>query len=78
MKKTIKIMIILLVIGFLFSGCDEEKIESKNMEQIYKEEGVPIKVEKIEKKAFERELTYNTILSGNKGIICKCNDWWKN
>lgn len=64
MKKTIKIMIILLMIGFLFSACDEEKIESKNMEQIYREEGVPVKVVKVEKKAFERELTYNTILSG--------------
>ena len=64
MKQTIKIMIILLMIGFLFSACEEEEIESKNMEQIYKEEGIPVKVEKVEKKAFERELAYNSVLSG--------------
>lgn len=66
MSKTIKIMSILLVIGFLFSACSEESVESKNMEQIYKEEGVPVKVAEVEKKVFEQELTYNTYLSGIK------------
>lgn len=36
------------------------------MDQIYKEEGVPVKVEKVETENFESSLTYNTILSGIK------------
>lgn len=66
MKKTIKTVAFLFMILIVISACSEEKIESKNMEQIYKEEGVPVKVEKIEKKKFEQQLTYNAIVSGIK------------
>lgn len=66
MKKTIKTVAFLFMILIVVSACSEEQIESKNMEQIYKEEGVPVKVEKIEKKKFEQQLTYNAILSGIK------------
>ena len=66
MKKTIKKVVLLFMILIVVSACSEEKIESKNMEQIYKEEGVPVKVTKIEKKKFEQQLTYNAILSGIK------------
>lgn len=57
---------------FLFAGlafltsCGEEQVESKNMEQIYKDEGVPVKVAEIKKGVFQKELTYNTVLSGIK------------
>ena len=54
------------MIGFLFSACEEENVESKNMEQIYKEEGIPVKVSKVEKGNFSQELTYNSNLSGIK------------
>lgn len=66
MRRVLKTLPIILLSTFIFFGCDDEKIESKNMEQIYKEEGVPIKVMRVEKKNFERELTYNSILSGIK------------
>ncbi|MDX1700192.1 MAG: efflux RND transporter periplasmic adaptor subunit [Melioribacteraceae bacterium] len=55
---------LILFSTFLFSSCSEEKIESKNMEQIYAEEGVPVRIQKVESKNFERELTFNTTLSG--------------
>jgi len=66
MKKSIMLLPIIFVFGIMLSSCDEENIESKNMEQIYKEEGVPVKVVKIEKQNFLNQLTYNTNLSGIK------------
>jgi membrane fusion protein, multidrug efflux system len=66
MGKTVKILVILILIGLVLSSCSEEKAESKNMEQIYKEEGVPVKTVKVERKIFESQLTYNTVLSGIK------------
>lgn len=66
MKKTIKNVVLLFMILIVVSSCSEEQVESKNMEQIYSEEGVPVKVTKIEKKKFEQKLTYNAILSGIK------------
>jgi len=66
MKKILIVSILLVFVSLLFSGCDEEKAESKNMEQIYKEEGVPVKVEKVEKRKFSRDLRFNSVLSGIK------------
>lgn len=66
MKKTIKNVSLLFMILIAVSSCGEEKIESKNIEQIYKEEGVPVRVEKVEKRSFSKTTSYNTILSGIK------------
>lgn len=66
MKEIMKILPILLIFSLTLSSCDEEQIESKNMEQIYKEEGVPVKVVKVQKENFLNQLTYNTYLSGIK------------
>ena len=56
LAKKIKKVVLLFMILIVVSACSEEKVESKNMEQIYKEEGVPVKVTKIEKKKFEQDL----------------------
>lgn len=66
MKKTVKIVYLLLIAVMVGIGCTEEKVNSKNMEQIYKEEGIPVKVTEIKKGNFKRELKYNTHLSGIK------------
>ncbi len=66
MKKTFKTLILFGISMFLFSACGDEQVEQKNMEQIYKEEGIPVKVKKLKKGSFKKELTYNTYLSGIK------------
>lgn len=56
------------IIGF--TGCSgEEKEESKSMEQIQKEEGIPVTVEKISKQEFVKYLTYYGKFSGEKETI---------
>lgn len=66
MKKTFKFVIILFLFLVQFYGCGEEQIESKNMEQIYREEGVPVRVSIVELGSFSVKNTYNTTLTGIK------------
>jgi len=64
MKKILILITVIIFAMLVISGCGEKNIESKNMEQIYKEEGVPVKIETVKKRSFEKEIAYNTILSG--------------
>lgn len=66
MERTIKILTLLIMVALQLCSCGEENVESKNMEQIYKEEGTPVKIAEVEKKTFTQELTYNTYLTGIK------------
>ncbi|PID59004.1 MAG: efflux transporter periplasmic adaptor subunit [Ignavibacteriae bacterium] len=66
MKKLIGKILFLLILFTFITSCDEEKVESKNMEQIYKEEGIPVKVKEIDENSFSRDLSYNAVLSGIK------------
>ncbi len=60
-----KLMILSVLTTMLFFGCaKQEKAESKNMEQIYKEEGIPVEVQVMQPEIFIKELTYNANLSG--------------
>jgi len=63
MKQTISIVLIITISTFLFS-CAQEQVESRNMEQIYKEEGVPVKTVTVKPRIFETELSYHAVLSG--------------
>lgn len=55
----------LVIIALVFVGCDKE-INSKNMEQIYAEQGIPVKTKIIEKSTFSKGLEYNAVISGVK------------
>jgi len=56
---------IILVAALVSLGCaKQEKAESRNMEQIYKEEGIPVEVQVIQHETFIKELAFNTNLSG--------------
>jgi membrane fusion protein, multidrug efflux system len=56
------------VIGF--TGCSgEEKKESKSLEQIQKEEGIPVTVEKITQQKFDKKLTYFGKFKGDRETI---------
>ncbi len=60
-----KLMILLVITTILYLGCArQEEAESKNMEQIYNEEGIPVEVQDMQPMSFVKELTYNANLSG--------------
>ena len=63
-KMLSKVVFSLSFIALLITGCSSNEKESRSMETIYKEEGVPVKVEKVEPSAFENEFMYNAVLSG--------------
>ena len=59
------IILILILSFFVLFGCGEKtEIETKNIEQIYKEEGIPVKVQLVEKTEYIQELSFNAVLSG--------------
>ncbi len=60
-----KLMIIFVIVTLFSLGCArQEKAESKNMEQIYKEEGIPVEVQVMQPETFIKELSFNANLSG--------------
>ncbi len=65
MKRNIIVAVILgLIIVAGFSGCTKEAVEAKSMEQIYREEGVPVRTVTVTPGAFETVLSYRAMLSG--------------
>ncbi len=61
-----KISIIILSIFALFVFCSKGKNESRSIVEIQKKEGFPVKVEKLQKKAFYKEFYYSGFLKGIK------------
>jgi membrane fusion protein, multidrug efflux system len=60
-----KLMILFVIATMLFLGCaKQEEAESKNMEQIYNEEGIPVEVQVMQPETFIKELSFNANLSG--------------
>ena len=56
---------LVLAAMLVFVGCArQEEAESKNMEQIYKEEGIPVEVQVMQPETFLKELSFNATLSG--------------
>ncbi len=49
---------------FLLASCSGQKSEAKNLEQIYAEEGVPVKVQTIKPQPFKKSLYYNALIRG--------------
>jgi RND family efflux transporter MFP subunit len=47
-----------------FISCSEEKQESRSIEQIYHEEGVPVRTISVQRAPFKVERSYNAILTG--------------
>ncbi|MBN1291504.1 MAG: efflux RND transporter periplasmic adaptor subunit [Candidatus Latescibacteria bacterium] len=66
MKKLV-IFIMSTVIMFHTSGCNKnnsESIEAKSMEQLHKENGIPVKTEVVQPTYFETEYSYYSVLTG--------------
>lgn len=64
MKRFIIPLSILALTTALLSGCGSSQEEAKSMEQIYSEQGVPVRTEKIKLAGFEDKSTHNAVLSG--------------
>ncbi len=59
-------MIIIFASITFTSNCRREQEEARNLEQIYKEEGIPVRVQKITTREFQKELSFHSVLSGIK------------
>ncbi len=67
MKKNSIITIFVFILILIYTGCSRKNnVGSKNIEQIHKEEGVPVKVTTIEPSDFQIWLSYNAPLKGIK------------
>ncbi len=62
MKKYLGIILIML----LLFACGKKQDDSKNMEQIQNEEGIPVRQTSVETSTFHQELKYNAVLSGSE------------
>ncbi|NQV18787.1 MAG: efflux RND transporter periplasmic adaptor subunit [Armatimonadetes bacterium] len=59
--------ILFILILLIIFGCGKkQEMESKNLEQIYKEEGIPVKVKEIVLEEFIKELSFNATLTSLK------------
>ncbi len=62
--KKIQILYTLIIASMLFvSACNKKTEASANMEQIYKEKGIPIKTELIKKSEFSNDLMFNATIN---------------
>jgi len=60
---------LLLILGSILilinlNACNGNGEQAKSMEQIYKEEGVPVKIKLVQPQLFEKMLSYNAVLTG--------------
>ena len=57
--------ILFVLIILIISGCGKkQEMESKNLEQIYLEDGIPVKIKVIEPEEFVKVLSFNATLTG--------------
>jgi len=64
MKHLGKLLLTLMGLSLVLLSCTEEKISAKSMEQIYAEEGVPVKVETVKETPFNSKRIYQAALTG--------------
>jgi len=60
-----EILGIMLITALILTGCGrQERVESQNMEQIYADSGIPVKVMKIVPRKFTQELPFTAVITG--------------
>ncbi len=64
MNRSILLIAVLISASLVVASCQREQMEAKNLEQIYKEEGIPVRIRKIETQTFQQELSFHSVLSG--------------
>ncbi|MBU0985007.1 MAG: efflux RND transporter periplasmic adaptor subunit [candidate division Zixibacteria bacterium] len=63
MKEKTALLAAITLLAVTFAGCSNE-IETRNMQQIYAEEGVPVTVETIAARPFSKTSEYTGVLTG--------------
>jgi RND family efflux transporter MFP subunit len=58
------LLILISCLALLLAACGKKAEDSKNMEQLYKEQGIPVRVKAVELEIFSQELGYNAPLGG--------------
>jgi RND family efflux transporter MFP subunit len=66
MTKTVSVVIVALLAAAAIAGCSEEKKASRSMEDIRKEEGVPVSIKEITLSDFSKKLSFYSTLKGVK------------
>ena len=66
MKELHIYLLLFVTILLALIGCTKDENSAKSMEQLHKENGVPVKVEVIELQPFTLEQTFHAVLSGIK------------
>ena len=64
--KTITLLVLTFCLILLLQSCGKDEQNSKSMEQIQEEEGVPVKVTVVKEKPFKKYLSYFSKLTGLK------------
>lgn len=64
--KNSGLILILIATAILFASCGEDKPESKSMDEIRNQEGIPVKVQEIKYQPFTKYLTFFSKLTGIK------------
>ncbi|HPM01791.1 MAG TPA: efflux RND transporter periplasmic adaptor subunit [Candidatus Cloacimonadota bacterium] len=60
-----KYLFIILSLSMIILACGKkEVVKASSMEDLYKEQGVPVKVQTVESQEFNKQNTYNCVLSG--------------
>jgi RND family efflux transporter MFP subunit len=62
--KTVLNLVLTIIMMLLIISCSEDKQESRSIEQIYREEGVPVKTMSVQPVPFKVERSYNAVLTG--------------
>lgn len=66
LKNQIFILILFIPIVFMLVSCSSDQAESKSIEQLHQENGIPVNVQIIEKTHHVSAITYNAVLTGIK------------
>ncbi len=59
-----KLLVPAICIALLLGACGKKTEESKNIEQIQAEQGIPVRQKEINPSTFNQQLSYNAVLSG--------------
>jgi membrane fusion protein, multidrug efflux system len=56
--------LVIIAVLFLLNGCSRQDTTARSMEQIYEEDGIPVRVDTVRYQMFEKNLAYFAKLSG--------------